>query len=174
MRRTLTLCRSGLIAAAALVLLTACSGDSGGNDAASSASQETSSSAPETSAAPEADSEFCTQAQALVTTLEAAFTNQSDPTSLTEQFQQTAAAMRGIEPPQEIADDWTTLAEGLDQYAAAFAQLDVDDPASASTFQQQTAPLQAELTTAGTNVENYLTNQCGIDTGPTESATPTS
>jgi hypothetical protein len=174
MRRTLTLCRSGLTAAAALVLLTACGGDSGGGGSASSAPAETSSSAPEEADAPAADSEFCTQAQALVTTLESAFSDQSDPTSLTQQFQQTADAMRGIEAPDEIAGDWTTLADGLEQYAQAFAELDINDPASASEFQQRTAPLEADLTTAGTNVENYLTTECGIETEPTEGATPTS
>ncbi len=66
MRRTLSVCRSGLAAAAAVVLLTACGG-SDGDDSASESSATTSSSASETTenSAPQADSEFCTEAAAI-------------------------------------------------------------------------------------------------------------
>jgi hypothetical protein len=175
MRRTLIACRAGLTAAAAFALLTACGGGSGkSNDAASSSTSETTSSSAANSA-PSADSEFCTQAQALVQALESAFAEEaSDPQSVAAQFQQTADAMRTLDPPAEISDDWETLAGGLEQFAQAFAQFDPNDPAKASAFEQQTTQLQGQLTAAGANVEKYLTEQCGIDTETTESATPTS
>jgi hypothetical protein len=177
MRRTLTACRTGLLAGAAFVLLTACGGGSdNNNDAASSGTTQTTTSSSAENTAPEADSQFCTQAQALVQTLETAFTESAtDPASVAQQFQQTASAMRALDPPAEIADDWEALAGGLDQFAAAFAQFDPNDPAKASAFEQQATQLQGQLTAAGANVEKYLTEQCGIDTGDsTESATPTS
>jgi hypothetical protein len=174
MRRTLTACRAGLAAGAAFVLLTACGGGTDTDkDAASSPTTETTTSSQAGNDAPEADSEFCTQAQALTTTLESAFGEESsDPGSVAQQFQQIASAMRTLDPPPEISDDWETLANGLDQFAAAFAQFNPNDPASASSFAQQSQELEGQLTTAGANVEKYLTEQCGIDTG--ESATPTS
>ena len=174
MRRTLIVCRAGLTAAAAFALLTACGGGSGDNKAASTSASETTSSSAENSA-PQADSEFCTQAQALIEALQSAFAEEtSDPASVAQQFSQTADAMRTLDPPAEISDDWETLAGGLDQFAKAFADFDPNDPAKASEFEQQTTQLQGQLTTAGANVEKYLTEQCGIDTDNTESATPTS
>jgi|tagenome__1003787_1003787.scaffolds.fasta_scaffold19360871_1 hypothetical protein len=175
MRRTLTACRVGLTAAAAFVLLTACGGGSGNNnDAASSSTSETTSSSADNSA-PQANSEFCTQAQALIQALESAFSEETaDPGSVAQQFQQTADAMRTLDPPAEISDDWETLAGGLEQFAKAFADFDPTDPAKASAFEQQTQQLQGQLTASGANVEKYLTEQCGIDTENTESATPTS
>ena len=175
MHRTLNLCRGGLTAAAAFVLLTACSGDTGNNEdaAASSSSESTSSSAENT--APEADSEFCTQAQSLTTALEGAFDQQaSDPAAVAQQFQQTATAVRSIEAPAEIATDWENIASGLEQFAAAFSQYNPSDPASASAFAQQTTELQTLFATSGANVERYLSEQCGIAPDPTETAAPTS
>ena len=169
------LARGLAVLAIGLGALTACGGNSGNsNDAASSSSSETTSSSAESSA-PAADSEFCTQAQALVQALESAFSDEStDPQSVAQQFQQTADAMRTLDPPSEISGDWETLAGGLEQFADAFSQFDPNDPAKASAFEQQTGQLQGQLTTAGANVEKYLNEQCGIDTDSTESATPTS
>src|SRR3954463_10249842 len=107
MRRTLTRCRGGLTVAAAFVVLTACS--SGGSGSSNSAAS-TSSAAPSSSAentAPQADSQFCTQAQALTASLDKAFNEGStDPASVAQQFKQTADALRTLDPPAEIADDW--------------------------------------------------------------------
>ena len=178
MRATLTLFSRGLAVSAAAVLLTACGGDDGGDDAAESSAPTTSaapSSEPEEEA-PEADSEFCTQSQELLDGLGAAFTDQSDPTSVEGAFEQAAEGFRSVEPPAEIEDDWAALGDGLQEYAAAFAELDETDPESVTAFQQRTSSLQGELTAAATNVESYLNEQCGIDTEQesTESSAPTS
>jgi hypothetical protein len=174
MRRTLTLCRGGLTVAAALVLLTACGGSSEGSDkaAAASSSEPTASSAENT--APQADSEFCTQAKALSKTLDAAFNDEvSDPTSLAQQFQQTADAIRTLDPPAEIAADWEKLAAGLERFAGAFQDFDPNDPAAASTFAELGAQLQSEFVTSGEKVGTYLSAECGIATDAPESASPT-
>ncbi len=174
MRATLTLFSRGLAVSAAAVLLTACGGDDGGDDAAES-SAPTTSAAPssEPEEAPEADSEFCTQSRELLDGLGAAFTDPSDPTSVEGTFEE---AFRSVEPPAEIEDDWAALGDGLQEYAAALAELDETDPESVAAFQQRTSSLQGELTTAATNVESYLNEQCGIDTDQesTESSAPTS
>jgi hypothetical protein len=166
-------CRAAAAAAAA-VLLSACGG--GDEDSAAPSSSSASSTAAETSEsaagseAPQGESEFCTQSQALLDDLGSAFSDQSDPTSVETAFSQAAEGFRSVEPPAEIEQDWTTLADGLDEYAAAFAELDQSDPESVSAFQQRTTSLQGELTGAATSVETYLNEECGIDTDAEPSA----
>jgi hypothetical protein len=174
MRRSLTLVPRVAAAAAAAVLLTACGGGDGGDDAASSSSAASSSEAPESSEsseAPEADSEFCQEAADIPERVGSSFTEASDPAALTESLQNAAGEIRAIEPPDEIAEDWTNLADGLDQAATALDGVDLNDPEAAAQVQADLQELQGQLQTSGTNVEAYLRDQCGIDTQsvPTES-----
>ena len=174
MRPTLTLATRAAAVAAAAVLLTACGGDDEGSSASPSSSA--SSSAAETSEAtsdseaPQDDSEFCTQSQTLLDDLGAAFSDQSDPTNVETAFQQAAEGFRSVEPPAEIEPDWTTLGNGLEEFAAAFSELDQSDPQSVAAFQERTSALQGELTGAATSVETYLNEECGIDTDAEPSA----
>lgn len=177
MRRLPTLSRAALPLAAAVALLTACSGGDEGDSAAPSAATEAPTSAAETSepaAAPEADSEFCTQATALNDELDSLFTDQADPEAVEQSLAQAADGIRAIEPPAELDADWTVLADGLDELGAAYADLDPEDPASLGAFQERITTLQADLAAASTSVESYLTGQCGIDTGSEEPAAPSS
>jgi hypothetical protein len=80
--------------------------------------------------------------------------------------------IRTIEPPAEIAADWSALADGLERIATAFADVDVNDPAAQQSLGQVAGEVQAELGAASTNVENYLRDECGIGAG--EPAAPTS
>ena len=167
---------SVLAACAAALLLGACSGDE--PPAAESPTTTTAtSSAPSTtapssgSAAPQAGSEFCTRSQELLDGLGVAFSSQADAASVRSAFEQAAQGFRGIEPPAAVEEDWTALADGLEAYAAAFAELDESDPESVAAFQERTGPLQGELTGAATGVESYLAAECGIaDTAPTSAA----
>jgi hypothetical protein len=173
MRRTLTVCRSGLSVAAAVVLLTACGGsDDGGSTAASeTTASETSSSASETSAANE---EFCAQASTIQQRVGSTLTDQTDPAAIPTALQEAATEIRAIEPPEEIAADWNALADGVEQIAAAFSGIDFNDPNALATFQQEIAALETQLGDASTNVQTYLAEECGLGTGPTESAAPSS
>jgi hypothetical protein len=173
MRRTLTVCRNGLAVAAAVVLLTACGG-SGNDNSASSSSSATSSSASGTSA-DAASSEFCTQAAAAFNDIEPAVTGQGgDPASLAPALQQAADKVRAIDPPSEISSDWTALADGIEQFAKLYAEVDVNDPASQTTLQQRATELLGQVSTSATNVQTYLAEKCGLGTSPTETASPTS
>jgi hypothetical protein len=163
MRRTLTACRTGLSVAAAVVLLSACGGSDEGSSAAGSSEAE--SSAPESSAEP-ADSQFCTDAAAIQERVGSTLNDQSDPAALPQALQEAATEIRAVEPPPEIAADWESLADGVDQIATAFSGLDFNDPNALATFQQQVGQLQAQLGTASTNVENYLREECGIEGEP--------
>jgi hypothetical protein len=165
MSRTLTACRTGLSVAAAVVLLTACGG-SDSNDAESSASSSTAE-----SSAPQAGSEFCTEAATIEERIGSTFDSQ-DPTALAQAAQEAAAEIRAIEPPDEIADDWAALASGVEQIGQALSAIDFNDPNALATFQEQIGQLQTDLTTASNNVQTYLAEECGIE--PSESAAPTS
>ncbi|SOD94456.1 hypothetical protein [Blastococcus haudaquaticus] len=172
MRRSLTVCRSGLSLAAAVVLLTACGG-SDGEDAASSESSEASSSAAETSAGA-SDSEFCTEAADLQEQISSTFTGQSDPNTLPTVLSAAAEQIREIEPPAELEADWTTFGDGIEQVAEAASAVDFNDPNAVAGFQQEIAGLQAGFGEAFTNVDTYLSEECGIGTDATDPAAPTS
>jgi hypothetical protein len=169
MHRTLILCRTGLAGAAAVVLLTACGG---GENSASSSSSQTSSSSSSSAAA--ADTEFCQQAGQLIDKIQNANINTEDPSQIGPFFQQAAASIRNIDPPAKIESDWKTLADGIEQLGNAAANTNFSDPAQANAFTQTATQLESQFSGASTNVDNYLTNQCGIDTGGTSSAAPSS
>jgi hypothetical protein len=174
MRRTLTLCRTGLAGAAAVVLLTACGGGSSDDSASSSSSKtSSSSSSSSSSSAAAADTEFCQQAATLDEDL-AGLTNASDPSQLAPALQQVSQRLHQLTPPAEIADDWNTLVGAIDQLAQAAAATDFTNQQQAAAFAQTASQLESQLGPASTNVENYLSNQCGIDTGGTESSAPSS
>lgn len=173
MRRTLTLCRSGLAAAAAVVLLTACGGDSSASDSTSSSS---SSSAAETTenTAPQADSEFCTSAAAIQERITASFLGESDPSSFGDLFAQVAQEIEALEPPAELAADWAQFAQGVNEIATVSAGVDFTDQAASAQWQQDVAAIQTQYGAAFTNVQSYLTTECGLsDDEATETASPT-
>jgi hypothetical protein len=170
MRRTLTVCQQGLSVAAAVVLLTACGGS--GKDDSASSSSAASSSASETSANA-AGSEFCTKAAAVEANVSSAVADQSDPASIPQALRAAVAQIRAIQPPHEIATDWSALADGVEQLAAAFASVDLKDANAVATFEQKASELETRLSGASANVEKYLTDKCGL-TAPSESAAPTS
>jgi hypothetical protein len=174
MRRSLTLCRDGLAAAAALVLLTACSGsdDEGDSSTAPESSTATTSQSPSESEQPAA-SEFCADAAAIQERVASSFGGQADLSNLDEVFAQTAEDIRELEPPAELAADWVAFADGLDEIAA-ISQIDFNDQAAVAQWQQQVAALQGEYGPAFTNVDAYLSAECGFDTDPTDPASPTS
>ena len=169
--RILTACRSGLSVAAAVVLLSACGGSD--EEGSASGSSESGSSASESSAG-SADSQFCTEAAAIQETVGSTLNDQSDPAALPQALQDAATEIRAVEAPPEIAADWSALADGVEQIATAFSSIDFNDPNALATFQTEVGQLQAELTTASTNVETYLREECGLQVDPGESAAPSS
>ena len=100
-------------------------------------------------------------------------TSRTRPASA-QALQEGAAEIRAIEPPAEIAADWNALADGLEQIAAAFAEVDLTDPAAQQALGQKIAELQGPLDTASTNVETYLRDECGLELDSGESAAPSS
>src|SRR4051794_9358341 len=119
MRRTLTLCRTGLAGAAALVLLTACGGGNSDESAGSSSAQSSSATSSSSSGAA-ADTEFCQQAATLDQDL-AGVTNTQAPPQLAPALQQVSQHLHQLTPPAAIASDWNSLVGAIDQLAQAAA-----------------------------------------------------
>jgi hypothetical protein len=169
MRRTLTACRSGMTVAAAVVLLTAC----GGSDAKDSASSASTTKASASTAGANAGSDFCKKAAAIEASVGSAVGDQGDPSSIPQALKAAAAEIRSIDPPSEIAADWTALAGGVEQLATAFASVDFTDENALATFEAQASQLESQLSGPSANVEKYLSDKCGIQTS-TDTSAPSS
>jgi hypothetical protein len=170
MRRSEIAVRSGLSMAASLLLLVA---GCGGSDEDDSASATSSSSAAATTSASEseADPAFCAAAGDILADVTPALMSTDDPTTLAPVIQQAATDARAVEPPESIADDWTALTDGLAEFAAAAAAVTANDPASSAAYLETRTRLLGELGGAATNVQLYVSQQCGLPAG---GATPTS
>jgi hypothetical protein len=169
-RRTLSLSRAGVAGAAAVILLAACGGDGGesATDSPATASPAESSAA-ETTAASGAE-DFCTQAAGIDERVDSALSDLGgDQPSVPEAFRRAAEEVRAIDAPGEIATDWEALAGGLDRIGDALSNIDITDPESLATLED----VEGDLSTASTNVENYLRDECGIDTPESAAPTPT-
>jgi len=173
MRRTLTLCRTALAGAAVAVLLTACGGGSNDDSASTSSAKTTTSSSSSSSSAAAADTEFCQQAATLDQDL-GGLTNTTDPSQLAPALQVISTRLHQLTPPAEIETDWNSLVSAIDQLAQAAAQTDFTNQEQATAFAQTAAQLESQLGAAATNVETYLSTQCGLDTEGTDTASPTS
>jgi hypothetical protein len=154
MSRTLcpaaTLLRAGVAGAAAIVLLTACGGGGGNEPAATAAS--------DTAAAPDTGN-FCSQAGDIDERVDAALSDlDGGDASLSDAFSQIAVELRGISAPAEISSDWAALAAGLDRMADALADVDITDLDSLDSLDEA----EGDLTTAGDQVEAYLSDECGL------------
>ena len=158
--------------AAAFVLLTACGGSEETNPEASGSTG--SDSGASESGTDAANSEFCTEAAAIQKRLGSTLGAQSDPATLPQALQAVATEIRAVEAPEEISADWNASADGVERIGAAVAAIDVKDPNALATFQQEVGALEAELSTASTNVDNYLRDECGLELDSTEPAAPTS
>jgi hypothetical protein len=156
-RRTVIACRAGVAGAATAVLLLAACGDDGGNGAGSSPTEGAGQGeATETSGG----DDFCTQAAGLEERVDSALSDlEGEDPSVPDAFRQIARELRAIDAPDPIASDWDAMAGGLDRMANAFADFDITDPDSVGALED----VEGELSTASTNVENYLRDECGID-----------
>src|SRR3954469_19184334 len=174
MRRTLTLCRTGLAGVAAVVLLTACNGGSSNDSSASSASEATSSSATSatatsasTSAAPDPEAAaFCQQVVQVFGQLQSA-AGTTDPTQSAQLIQQVVAAFDQVTPPAVIQADWATLGDALRQLASTAPSLDLSPPEGQQQLQQAEQQLTTQVSGAQGNVSQYVATNCTGQTTPT-------
>jgi hypothetical protein len=151
------------------LLLTGCgssdeesSASSPGSSSSSSAAPTASSSAAAPGSATRAEATaFCDEAVSLEQSVDATVgTASNDPTQLAPALQQLADQYADVDPPAEIAGDWTTLVDGVQQLATAAQGIDFTDPTAAEQLQAAGAGLQEQLTTATTNVSDYASANC--------------
>ena len=162
---------TGLAATAAVVLLAGCSSSGGSKSASSSSPASTTTSSSSAAAAGAGGGGFCDQAKAFAA--QVASSVQSQPNGTTAQnLQQLAAQLQTINPPSEIAADWQTAVTSIQQLGTALQSLNPSDPSQAAAVQQQVAPIEQKLTTAGEHIDAYLQQKCGINiNGDTASST---
>ncbi|TYP87877.1 hypothetical protein [Blastococcus xanthinilyticus] len=174
MRRSLL--RSGVLpAAAVLVLLAGCGGSD--DEASTAAPEETSASETTASETTESEeptgSEFCTEAASIQERINGSAAAAGDPSQLPQIFREAAEEIRAIEAPSELEQDWGALADGAEQFATTLEDVDLTDPNALATLQEQLAPLEQQLTSASTNVQNYLVEECDMEMPAEESAPAT-
>ncbi|MFP5370512.1 MAG: hypothetical protein ACLGI3_07155 [Actinomycetes bacterium] len=83
-----------------------------------------------------------------------------------------AAGFRAVAPPEEIATDWHTLGDGVEQIATALRSTGVEDRGGRAALEEQVGQLQARVGPASTNVGAYLREECGIDARGSGPAAP--
>jgi hypothetical protein len=103
--------------------------------------------------APEADSKFCKDA---ITMIQASY----DPNYEASSDSELAAALK-LDPPDEIADSWTTYLTA----ARDIEKIDINDPEAAAKASETYERVQGDLT----KILDYLEHKCGIDPNPGDS-----
>ena len=104
--------------------------------------------------------DFCTQAAGMDERVDSALSDlEGNDPSVTDAFRQIATELRGIDAPDAIRSDWEAMAAGLDRMADAFA--DIDDITDMDALESLDRA-EGDLTTASTNVETYLSDECGL------------
>jgi len=63
------------------------------------------------------------------------------------------AAIRSLDPPEEIRQDFDTLLEGLDELSS----IDTSDPEASAEMQEQ----MAQYTAASQNIQQFVDRECG-------------
>lgn len=158
-RRTVLACPAYAAGAAAVVLLAGCSGSGDSGADASAASSATETDAAGTSGTAGA-TDFCTQAAGIDARVDSALSDsEGDDPSVPAAFRQIAEELRAIDAPDPIASDWAALAGGLDGMAEAFSNFDITDADSLAALDKA----EGKLSTASSNVETYLRDECGIE-----------
>jgi hypothetical protein len=161
----------GLGSAGAVLALTVVLTGCGGNDGEPGASSEPATTEPEeTTEAPTSDG-FCADIEAVVEPLR----DVTEPPDLTDPMAALAAldtlsesmtAIRSIDPPVEIADEWATVVSYIDSVENGLENLDTDN--SEDLVQQledlgnQLEDQSAELEAAGMRIRDYAEDECGI------------
>jgi hypothetical protein len=152
--------------AAAVLFLAGCGGDDDGDSSASSSSS-TSSSSSSSSAESSEDSggddelaAFCSEAEDSIASLSELQSN-TDPAQIAPQLSEAADSFEAVEPPAEIADDWSTLGDALRNWADVSSAVDLATPEGQTQFQEATQQFVSTFTgPAGQAVDEFGSTNC--------------
>jgi hypothetical protein len=131
----------------ATVALTACG-----------SSDDTSSTTTQAAAATTSDASFCTDFAKVSKDIGI----EIDPTAsdAAAKLTDAADALKAVQPPAQLADDWNTLVTFYTEFGTAFANMDggsLDKVGEAITKLQKAAP---QLTSAAKNIAQYASDNC--------------
>jgi hypothetical protein len=139
------------LVAAGVLLLGACGGD---DDDAKSTDKKDDSSAEAVNGGNGADSGFCKDVVTLLTS-----TDTGSP-------EKAITAAKKLDPPAELADDWSTWIDGIESMSTTSPSFDPNDPELSGKYQDMYAATQ--------KVFEYIQKECGMaDLGPAGSTTTT-
>ena len=99
---------------------------------------------------------FCEEYRALEDDL--ADVDIDDPEAASEAFDRLA----GLDPPDEIADEFRAVVELIQEIYSASADVDLSDPEAAAQLQEQFSDRAAELEEESQAVEGFLSEECGV------------
>jgi hypothetical protein len=91
------------------------------------------------------------------------FSEQNEPSD-----EEVIEAIRSLDPPEEIADDFDTLIAGLDRLQS----IDTNDPAAQEELQEE----MSQYTEASTNIQTFVDENCGetsVDDGSDDTSDAT-
>lgn len=158
--------RAGAAAALMVVMLAGCGGG-GDDDPAAETSAPTAVSTEDTST-DAASGDFCAEVEDIKSQLENlnSLPDMSDPAEAVQTLEEAVDALRSVDPPAEIAEDWATVTDAFQSVVTGLRDLDVSDP-EALTRQledlvDQMEQQSAAIDEAGTNIDQYLSEECGI------------
>jgi hypothetical protein len=164
--------RAGIGLALIVVAMAGCGGDEGqtaGSTAADAgAAPTTEPSDNSLTAATGDDEKFCAEVEAAGEELQSFahgpdFTDVDDAANALRQSRDT---LQSIEPPAEIADEWSTVISYFDAAVTSFDDLDFSDPVKLEQQLEELTTLleqgSADLEEAGTRIDAYLKDECGI------------
>jgi hypothetical protein len=162
---------------ALIVVLGGCGGDGDDDPGAGSdpANTADSTAAPTAEPSPDASDgsggsggDFCSQIEAAGEELQkiAEGPDLTDPEAALGATEETLDTLRSIHPPDEIAEDWDLVVSYIEAVADGLRDLDATDPVA---MIQQLEELGAELERqfaafegAGTGIDDYLRDECGV------------
>jgi hypothetical protein len=166
--------RAGAGIALIVIMLAGCGGDSD-DPGASGTGDDAQTSAP-TTVPPEGTATdgdgFCAEVEGIRDRLENfdSLPDAADPEAaietVIETMENSVDALRSVDPPAEIAEDWSTLTEAFDDVVTDLRNLDTSDPGALPQQLEDLSNRMEQRSTAiegaGTRIDAYLKDECGI------------
>jgi hypothetical protein len=143
---------------AGVLLLTAC----GGSDSSSTGTQAAASTGTQAAATTGDSASFCDGFADVADDLTVDM-DVTDTAALGARLTKAADALKAVQPPAEIADDWNTIVTFYEQFGQAFANSDLTDDASFDKVGEAIQKLQdnaKDLAAASTAIVTYASKNC--------------
>jgi hypothetical protein len=159
--------RAGAAATLMVVMLAGCAG---GDDDTGASGAETSATAVPTEdrSTDAANGDFCAKVEDIRSQLENldGLPDMTDPAEAAQTIEESVDALRSVDPPAEIAEDWATVTDAFQSVVTGLRDLDIGDPeALAQQLEDLAGQMEeqsAAIDDAGTNIDQYLSEECGI------------